>query len=253
MDKAKFFASLRRRDSGVFGTSLSQRQVEGIEILLDVCGDLPLAHTANILAQAYRETGGGMYPVKETVYPSSRDKNPSDATVIARLDNAFKKGQLSWVSKPYWRGGMFGRGVIQITHEDNYRKLGRVVGEDLVNTPGLALRLDISAKIAKIGMRDGLFTGKKLSDFEDPNGFNHFFARSIVNGDRNKRDKGSSKTVGELILGYAEAFEQALVSAEYTPFKPIPDPQPPTQPPNDLTRPTGGLLAFLARLFGGRE
>ena len=35
MNRAAFFASVRSRTSGVFGTSLSQRQVTGVEAILD--------------------------------------------------------------------------------------------------------------------------------------------------------------------------------------------------------------------------
>ncbi|MCB1484854.1 MAG: hypothetical protein KDJ17_08170 [Hyphomicrobiaceae bacterium] len=35
MDRAAFYASLRRKDSGVFGTSLSESQVKGMEGILD--------------------------------------------------------------------------------------------------------------------------------------------------------------------------------------------------------------------------
>ena len=35
MDRSIFFAALRERKSGVFGTSLSQKQVDGLDALLD--------------------------------------------------------------------------------------------------------------------------------------------------------------------------------------------------------------------------
>jgi hypothetical protein len=53
------------------------------------------------LSEVYHETGGQMLPVKETVYAHSKDRNPSDAAVIKRLDTAYVKGKLPWVSKPY--------------------------------------------------------------------------------------------------------------------------------------------------------
>ena len=97
MNKTAFFAALRARDSGVFGTSLSQRQVDGIEALLDEGRHLPLPHLAHVLGEVHHETGGGMYPIKETVFRSHKDQNPPDAQVIARLDAAWAKGQLPWV------------------------------------------------------------------------------------------------------------------------------------------------------------
>ena len=144
MNRSLFYAVLRR-SKVLFGSSLGQRQVDGMEALLDAAHGLPVAYVGNILGQVYIETGGGMYPVKETVFANHRDKNPSDAKVIARLDRAFAKGQLTWVRVPYWRDGWFGRGQIQITHESNYRKLSPVVGVDLARNRDKALDPEISA------------------------------------------------------------------------------------------------------------
>src|SRR5690606_31114062 len=93
-NRSKFYDSLRK--SALFGPRLSQPQVTGIEAILDACFrhrvDDP-HHVCYILANVYRETGGYMFPIKETVYASHKDKNPSDKTVIARLDKAFKAGK----------------------------------------------------------------------------------------------------------------------------------------------------------------
>jgi len=232
MNRAKFYEALRA--SGILGKSLSQRQVDGISAILDAAAGLPLPHVANILAQVQRETGGGMYPIKETVMIHHKDQNPSDATVISRLDRAFAKGELSWVSKPYWRGGMFGRGQIQITHEDNYGKRGLAAGVDLLSNPGRALELPVSAAIAVNGMAHGLFTGKKLSDYDGAK-FDHEAARAIVNGDGDKRDKGATLTVGQGIAKSAKAFEAALRAADT-----------PTTTP---AQPSGGIWAAIAAFF----
>lgn len=214
MDRHKFFAALRKRDSGVFGTSLSQRQVSGLEPFLSEGAHLSAPHLANVLGQTYHETGGQMYPVKETVYASSKNRDPSDATVISRLDRAFAKGNLPWVRSPYWRGGWFGRGGIQITHMANYAKLSPHVGVDLVANRNAALDPVISARIAIKGMELGLFTGEKLTDFDRPKGFDHEDARSIVNGDE-RRPVGDGLDLGDKIEAYALAFEQALKEAGY--------------------------------------
>ncbi|WP_299830645.1 hypothetical protein [uncultured Roseobacter sp.] len=239
MDKAAFYKSLRRRNSGVFGTSLSQRQVDGVESILGAGNHLPLAHLAHTLAQVYRETGGGMYPVKETVYRSSKNQNPTDAQVIARLDRAWAKGQLPWVKSPYWRDGAFGRSQIQITHWDNYIKLSPHVGVDLRKNPDKALDPSISAKIAVKGCELGLFTGERLADFDRPDGYDHGDARSIVNGDERKRLK-DGRTIAEQLQGWGEAFEQALSAAEYAPRV---DPAPKAPPATEV--PAQGLWAAL--------
>ncbi|MDX5370202.1 MAG: hypothetical protein LPL29_12590, partial [Alphaproteobacteria bacterium] len=90
MNRAKFYAYLRQRNSGVFGTSLSQKQVEGMEALLDagVRGRLSDPHhMANVLGQVYHETGGRMYPVREAF--ASTDKG-----AIAALEKAWKAGRM---------------------------------------------------------------------------------------------------------------------------------------------------------------
>lgn len=209
MDLAPFFTSTRK---SLFASGLNAGQVEGTEAILRACERHRIAdgrHVANILAQVYHETGAQMLPVKETVYASSPDRNPSDATVISKLDRAFAAGQLTWVSKPYWRDGWFGRGSIQITFEDNYRKLGAALGIDLVGNRDLALDIDVSADIAVVGMGGGLFTGRKLADYfgakSDPAG-----ARAIVNGDGKKKLPNSTRTIAEAIAGYHSSFLVAI-------------------------------------------
>jgi hypothetical protein len=173
--------------------------VEGIDALLNAGEEenLPLHHMANVLAQVHWETGGGMYPVKETVFASHKNKNPTDEEVIRRLDKAFAEGKLPHVKTPYWRDGYFGRGQIQITHRQNYEKFG-------ITNPDDALKLDVSARIAVQGMKKGLFTGKKLSDYNFPEAIYASSAnnpRRIVNG-----PDGSDIEVAKLHLAYAEAL-----------------------------------------------
>jgi hypothetical protein len=237
MNRQAFYAALRARNNGAFGTALSQRQVEGIEALLDAGAGLPLHHMANVLAQVYRETGGGMYPVKETVMPHHKDKNPSDAEVIARLDRAFAAGRLPHVRAPYWREGYFGRGVIQLTHRQNYAKFG-------ITNPDDALRPATSAHIAVTGMRDGVFTGRKLADFVFPEALDLppiQNPRRIVNG----RD-GSDEAVATL----HRMFAGALTAAGWTGAqRPAQRPSAPVaMPPPDSPR--SAVLAFLAWLAG---
>jgi len=230
MNREAFFAHLRRRDSGVFGTSLSQGQVDGIEALLDAGRDLPLHHIANVLAQVYRETGGRMVPVRETFADS-------DAQAIARLDRAWARGQLPWVKSPYWRGGWFGRGQIQLTHESNYRKFG-------ISDPADAMRLDVSARVAVEGMRDGKFTGRKLADYDFPADLDappDNNPRRIVNG----RDGTDAE-----VAGYHRAFAAALEAGGWS-----------TSSVQDRQEPTFNLLAMLGaalrvavlRMFYGKE
>ncbi len=75
----------------------------------------------------------------------------------------------------------YGRGLVQLTGIDNYRKASRLVGIDLVKNPERAAEPEIAAKILVVGMRDGMFTGRKLSDFIRGGKANFVSARQIVN------------------------------------------------------------------------
>jgi putative chitinase len=176
MNREPFFARVRVRP---FGGSLTQAQVDGLNVLLDtwreMYPDADIRFVANSLSQIHRETGGRMSPVRETFASS-------DGLAIQRLDAAWAKGQLKWVKTPYWRDGYFGRGAIQITHKANYQKLGKRLGVDLVGNPSLALDPKVSARIALVGMVEGLFTGRKLADFFNDDTDNPAGARRIVNG-----------------------------------------------------------------------
>lgn len=215
-DLPTFFNAVR---ASVFDGSLTAGQVQGCEAILAACdrhGVTDPRHQANILAQVHHETGGQMLPVKETVYAYSKDRDPSDAQVIARLDAAFAKGQLTWVKTPYWRDGWFGRGMIQITHRDNYARLGEALGVMLLVDRDLALDLTVSADIAVVGMRDGIFTGKKLGDYLNATRDDPAAARAIVNGDVPK--------IGPEIAAKHKAFLAALVAAGAASPKPAPAP-----------------------------
>lgn len=206
MNEAAFFTAIRP----AFGHRLSGPQVRGIEEILEAArhyGVSDAHHVAHILAHVRRETGGYMSPIKETVMPWHKDKEPSDATVIKRLDKAWADGNLPHVKKPYWRDGRFGRGPIQITHRAGYEKLGKPIGVDLVKNPALALDPAIGARIAVVGMRDGLFTGKKLADYNFPDALDappKANPRRIVNG-----ADGSDAEVAR----YHRQFHAALIKA----------------------------------------
>lgn len=77
----------------------------------------------------------------------------------------------------------YGRGYVHLTHDSNYAKFDRLLGMDgkLLSDPSLAASPEIAAQVIVLGMRDGLFTGRKLSDYigRDTDFFN---ARRIVNG-----------------------------------------------------------------------
>lgn len=256
MDRSAFYASVRQRASGVFGTSISQSQVDGCEAILNEAEKrgTPLRHLAYILATAYHESAHTMQAVRETIAKT-------DDAAIRALESAWKRGKLSWVKTPYWRKdadgkSWFGRGLVQITHKANYQKLGLLIGVDLVKDPSKALELPIAVQILFVGMELGSFTGKNLDDYIS-NGRTDFGrtdyegARRIVNG----TDKAA------LIAGYAMAFERTLAAAGYKPAaNPAlpgtdPTPAPPEKPAKIEQSPVpsgnwlAGFLAFIAKFF----
>lgn len=78
----------------------------------------------------------------------------------------------------------YGRGYVQLTWQANYLSCGRALGlgERLAVQPELALDPAISYRIMSHGMRNGLFTGRKLADFIAGPNCDYVNARRIVNG-----------------------------------------------------------------------
>lgn len=230
MNRSAFYASVRERAPGVFGTSISQSQVQGTEAILDEAErrGTPLRQLAYILATAYHESAHTMQAVRETLAKT-------DAGAIAALEKAWKTGQLTWVKTPYWRKdadgkSWFGRGLVQITHKANYQKLGLLIGVDLVKDPSKALELSTAVQILFVGVELGSFTGKSLSDYISDGRADYEGARRVVNG----TDKAA------LIAGYAKAFERALVAAGYSPKKPSPGTTPkPSEPSTSSAKELG--------------
>lgn len=198
MTDQPFFDSIK----SLFGGSLSQGQVDGLNRYIAEARRRRLHPdlAAYIFATGYHETGGRVQPVREAFAET-------DEGAIAALDKAFSKGQLSWVSKPYWRPddegkAWFGRGDVQLTHRTNYETMGELLNVDLVGNPSLALDPAVSVLVMFEGMLKGLFTGKPLGAYVNPaeGKRDYVNARRVVN----KLDRADT------IAGYAGRFRAAL-------------------------------------------
>lgn len=104
----------------------------------------------------------------------------------------------------------YGRGLIQITHEENYRRMAQHIKVDIVRQPTLANRLDVAARIAVEGLWHGLFTGYRLWDFmgktsEGKRYKDYAAARQIVND----HDDAA------VVAARAKVFEGALGACRY--------------------------------------
>jgi len=82
----------------------------------------------------------------------------------------------------YWYTGYYGRGFVQLTWENNYKKMSEVLGVDFVANPDLALQPNYAAKILVYGMIHGLFTRKALAEYINSSNADFYNARKTVNG-----------------------------------------------------------------------
>jgi putative chitinase len=177
MNRKVFFDAIRPK---LFRGSLSQSQVEGMEIILDAWDKLQISsdlrHLAYPFATAYLETDRTMQPIKEygdkayfTKNYDIRGRNPKRARALGNI-------------RPGDGIRFCGRGFVMLTWHDNYEKASRVVGHDLVADPDAAMRPEFAAPIMFLGMRDGWFTGHKLSEYFDRDTNDPVNARRIING-----------------------------------------------------------------------
>lgn len=202
MNIAGFFDSLRA--GNMFAGSLSDRQSTGIQALLDQWGgfsnDASKRQFAYVLGTVYREAGRGMYPVREGFALS-------DQQAVGYVTDMFNRHDISHnyaLPDPVTHKSYFGRGVVQITWADNYKRIGHLIGVDIYTNPDLALDPQTSAKIAVFGMQGGWFTGHKLQEYINSSGMNDMLnARKIING----TDHAS------LVAGYATGFLNAIIAA----------------------------------------
>lgn len=159
---------------------LQQSQVDGLNFLLDkIEGDtFTLEHAAYVLATVKHETDSSFQPIRER---------------RARVGTKARRKQ-----DKYWDSGFYGRGYVQITWEENYKKY------NIADNPDAALEPEKAYEILSSGMRKGVFTGKKLTDYIIAGDVDYVQARRIVNG----LDRATD------IAEIAEKFETILRAAK---------------------------------------
>lgn len=193
VNRASFFDAIRKEP---FPGILSTPQVAGCEAILaewDRRALTDLRWLAYMLATAFHETARTMQPIAE-----------------------YGRGKGHKYGEPVNGKVYYGRGLVQLTWDYNYKKMGDLLKVDLLSDPDLALNPGIAAKIMFEGMIRGTFTGRKLADYFTVPVTDFVGARKIINGtDR-----------AELIAGYAKQFHGALVGSNVS----IPVPKPPVAP-----------------------
>ncbi len=126
---------------------------------------------AYVLATVEHETGDTFKPVKEAFWLSER-----------------------WRKKYLRYYPFYGRGFVQLTWEENYKKYSKIIGVDMVKDPDIALRDDVALFILVHGFKNGTFTGKKLSKYINKDKTDFVGARRVINGkDRNKDIAGKAE------------------------------------------------------------
>ena len=196
-DRNVLFKELRTR---LFRGSLTQSQVDGMADMLDVweaTAYTDLRWISYIFAGVYHEVGGLMQPVREGFKTNDEAARQHVAMLLARgiirYDYAVPSHGFSW----------FGRGRIQNTHYRNYDALEKRFGIPFTKNPSLLLESKADAQVTIHGHVEGIWTGKKLSDYFNTKTSDPVNARRIVNG----LDKAT------LIAGYYRVFFEAFTIA----------------------------------------
>lgn len=193
MNRKAFFDAVRK---SLFVGRVAASQVSGMSAILDEWerrGLTDLRWIAYMLATTFHETAKTMQPIEE-----------------------YGRGKGRRYGQPVNGKVYYGRGYVQLTWADNYERMGKLLGVDLLNHPARALDPDVAAAIMFEGMTRGMFTGRKLSDHFNDRRTDWRGARKIVNGlDR-----------ADLIAGHATAFHAALLIASDDLPAPSPDIEP---------------------------
>lgn len=117
---------------------------------------------AYVLATADHETNHTFKPVTEAYW-------------LHHPDRYLKKHHANYY--PY-----YGRGYVQLTWKHNYIKYSKLVGEDLLKNPKLALKPEIALFVLVHGFKNGAFTGKRIADYINDHATDFIKARYCING-----------------------------------------------------------------------
>lgn len=184
---------------------LSQSQVDAINFIVDAMDkdkSITYPQGAYILATTWHETATTMLPIAEYGKGNGRPYGTWQRNSKGEL-YAYKNGNRNTVYlQSEYPHLYYGRGETQNTWYDNYEKLSKVFGVDFLKNPDLLLTQEWSTPVTIYSMKNGLYTGRRLSDYIHQSKKDYVNARRIING----TDKAN------LIAGYADTFEKALRS-----------------------------------------
>ncbi len=116
---------------------------------------------AYVIATAEWETNHTLLPVEEAYW----------------MDQEYRD------SLPY--APYYGRGLIQLTWDYNYKTFSDITGADLLNYPEMALEYEFALFIMVYGLKYGIFTGVPLEEYINKDETDYYNARRCVNGTDN--------------------------------------------------------------------
>lgn len=215
MNNSLFYSEVKK---SLFKGRLTTEQVKGMDALFAVWksrGTKDRRHLAYLLATTYHETGTRMIPVREGQGQRKLWSDKQARNAVAKLFRE-KKISRDYALPGSFGNSFYGRGLAQITFEENYKRLGGILGIDLVRYPDKALENEVAAMILVEGSLKGLslkgdFTKYALEDFIYGEKCDYVRARQVIN----RMDRASD------VANYAVKFEAALEAAgtEHVPFK----------------------------------
>ena len=189
--------------TGLFRKGPTKGQLQGVK---DICWKLnqdptlkDLRWLAYMLGTTIHETSSTMEPIEErggAAYFESK-YDPVLASTPERRATAVKYGNTEEGEGVRYRG----RGYVQITWKSNYERFGKELKLDLIKKPELALKKSVALSIMFIGMKKGMFTGRKLDQYFNFKKEDWIGARGIINGN----------DAAERIANYSKMFLEVLI------------------------------------------
>ncbi|WP_343707733.1 CHAP domain-containing protein [Flavobacterium sp.] len=163
-----------------------------------------LEQVAYIIATVYTETFKTFKPIKESFWiTNKRDReatyyryDPVLANTDERKEIAIKRGNTEEGDGAKYCG----RGYVQLTWKNNYKKIKEKFGIDVVTYPDKALEPKLAVKIMIWGMNNGIFTGVSINKYINDSKIDYANARKVINGIDRKDE----------IAGKAQIFEKDL-------------------------------------------
>lgn len=190
INRDQFFLHYRQQ----FGKIKYQQTVDNITCMLNTMENLQGLFSSVVLAEQLAYVAATVHHETGTTYGAMREKRASK----------WRQPGLYKLQNRYWLSGYYGRGPVQLTWRDNYRKFQEITGKPILDNPDLLLiDLQLGYEITIHGMTKGLFTGARLDRYISSEHIDFINARRVVN----LLDKAKK------IAGYAEKFKIIFINS----------------------------------------